>query len=485
MDPITRASKVFLREAAAHWKARRGHVLFLLTDPSSRSDLVKTLRLAEQSPACRRPLFLFEEAFDEPKAYFAALAVSLAKDYDALKKGAAEEGVALAELPAQPKAGEDRASGSGLVGLRTREIGRALEGKLEGIDIALVPRQVAAPAAFRDAVTALAAELLTSGARLLVLATPGGPLSGEVEGRAAHFHVDPDELAEYLKNLGNSPSNGPPVPPPHRPVPGSASADGKEEPGRAGAPEVAASGELRRLLLSAAQASRKGDHGEARRLFGEAREQCAGQGWIVEEAVVLVALAGACLAAEAPDDAAASYEAAFTLATRKEAHSLAAQAALGKGAVRLQQKRYVEAMGAYAAAADAAERGQTSMLQVEARRMEGTAALAAGKQADALRAWKRAVETGSQMDAPEREASTWEDVVRALAALLRKNGMPAQADHVEAQAAASKVAFAAIGDRPPGEPDTVSQEDATWVTGPVDLSRLHLPILPFGEGEKG
>jgi len=520
MDPITRASKVFLKEAAAHWKARRGPVLFLVTEASSRGDLVKTLRLAEQSPTCRRPLFLFEGAFDGPESYFAALEKSLVQDYEALKKGAAEEGVSLSDRETSPRVGDRHASDGAACGSRIRAIGRALEGKLEGIDVALVPRQVTSPTAFRDAVTSLAGELRKGGARLLVLALVGGPLSEEAEGRAAHFHVDPDELADYLRNLGNSPSEGPAAPAP-TPPPAVNGAEGKgKEPG-AKVPEGGVSREVRGLLLSAAQATRRGHHDDARRLFEQARERCAEEKWAVEEAVVLVALAGACLSAGAPDSAVESYAAAFAQATRTEAHSLAAQAALGQGAVRMQQKRYLQAMGAYAAAADAAELARAPMLHVEARRMEGTAALAAGKQPEALRAWKSAAVTGSEMDAPARQASNWEDVVVALTALLRKNGMTAQADHVEAQAAslntvsptvllnATRSAVDAVpsgpdrapsvaahpGSTPPSpsgpSPREADGEDATapsnagiGVTGPVDLSRLNLPALPFDRRKK-
>jgi tetratricopeptide (TPR) repeat protein len=494
MDPITRASHVFLRDAEAHWKRRRGHVLFMEADPSSRGDLVKTLRLSEQSPWCRRPLFLFEAAFIEPVSYFAALSARLASEYEALRRGAAEEGVCLHELPERSVPGDRDASAPALAGARAREIARSLEGKLEGIDIALVPVQVERPLAFCEAVTALAAELKSASARLLVLSARGGPLSDMAEGRTAHFHVDPDELAEYLKNLGSAGSAGPPAPTATPPGP---DRDTAASPGGARAAH-----ELRALLLSAGQATRRGDHAGARRLFEQARAWCAAEGRTIEEAAVVVALAGACLAAGLPERAATSYQEAIALATGAKAPALAAQAALGKGAVWMQQKRYSDAVGVYAVAAEAAGQAQAGMLEVEARRMEGTAALAAGRHGDALRAWKSAVEIGAQMDAAVRGASTWQDVVRALAALLRKSGMTVQAEHVEAQAAAlagpapragagRSAAASPHADDPPRSDlpatDGLAGADdagATWATGPVDLSRLNVPVLPFDPVKK-
>lgn len=498
MDPITRASKVFLREAEAHWKARSGHVLFLEADASSRGDLVKTLRLAEQSPSCRRPLFLFEAAFIEPAAYFAGLAATLVDDYRALREGAAEEGVSLEELSDRPSPGDEGAPACELSGFRAREITRALAGKLEGIDVALVPRQVADPVAFGEAVAAFAAELKDSGARLLVLSARGGPLASVAEGRTAHFLVDPDELAEHLQNLGTTEPGGPHAPLATTPLPARAGPGAEGDAAGARSPDARASRELRALLLAAAQASRKGDHEGATRMFEEARARCAAQGWAVEEAAVLLALAGSFLAAGALDKAAASYHEASKSAARAGAAKLAAQAALGEGAVRMQQKRYGEAMEAYAAAAEVAEAGQAALLLVEARRMEGTAALAARDQEAALRAWKEAIDAGPQLSGPARAASTWEEVVRALAALLRKNGMNAQAEHVEAEAAAPAVPpspaldSAPSGAAPaapavPGEDRGVPAApgaETTWVTGPVDLGRLKLPVLPFDREKK-
>jgi tetratricopeptide (TPR) repeat protein len=402
MDPITRASKAFLKEAAASWK-RGGHALFLEADATSRGDLIKTLRLAEWDPGCRRPLFLFEGIFAEAEGYFFALATAMTQDYEELRQGAAEEGVALPELSTfedRPAPGAEETPAALLVASRAHAIARALDGKLEGIDIALVPREVRAPEAYVEATLALATRLAGSGARLLSLVPPGGPWPALRDAPKARFHVDPDELLESLKNLGHPASDG---------------------------------AKLRDLLLSAAQASREGDHDRAARLFELARARCRLQAalstargdaqaaatgqWLVEEAAVLMAAAGASLSAGRPGEAAGSYKEAFALATVKQAHTLAAQAALGEGAARLVERRYSEAAVAYSGAAGAAERAKNPILHVEALRMEGTATLAAGEKDGALRAWGKAIDVGSRMEPPARDRSSWEATVQALAAL--------------------------------------------------------------------
>jgi tetratricopeptide (TPR) repeat protein len=449
MDPITRASKQFLMEAAAHWKAAKGHVLFVAAEARFRGDLVKTLRLAEASPSCRRPLFLFEGAFVEEGLFFSELEASLVADYEALRKGAAEEGVSLAGLEGGPRAGESSlpASDPGKslprdvrqslprAGARAREIAAALAGGLDGIDVALVPKQVASPEAYSDAVARAAGELAAKagGVRLLVWAPPGGALSKMTDGRTAHFRVDEAALAEHLRNMGND-------------------SEGKT---------------LRGLLLSAAEATGKGEHAEASLRFGEARRWCRARELVVEEAGVLVALAGCQLAAGETEDAAHTYREASLLAGDKGALPLAAQAALGEGAVRLQQKRYPDAVVAYRAAGALAQQAKIPLLQVEALRMEGTAALATGHRDVALAAWKKALDAGCAMDAASLHASTWEDVVNALTAFLRKHGMAAQARSVESQAEALRSGAVAAGAAEPARSPTAGAAGQSGAPDPL------------------
>src|SRR5579884_2550784 len=99
MDPLTTAARSFIRETERVWAAppRPGaaRVLRMEAPPDDRGDLVKTLRWMEWSPQNRWPLFLYEAPFTTEAAWCDGLCEKLRADYDLVRKGAAEEGVAL------------------------------------------------------------------------------------------------------------------------------------------------------------------------------------------------------------------------------------------------------------------------------------------------------------------------------------------------------------------------------------------------------
>jgi hypothetical protein len=90
---------------------------------------------------------------------------------------------------------------------------------------------------------------------------------------------------------------------------------------------------------------------------------------VEQEAAVLMALGGACLAAEVPHLGAKSYRRAAVLAEQMEAWTLACQAWLGVGGACLPQEDHASAAVAYQAAAVAAERAEVATLRTEALRM--------------------------------------------------------------------------------------------------------------------
>ena len=94
-----RTARVFLAEADVIWRERlpKQSVLPLVAEASGRREVVKALRLAELAPENRRPLFLYEAPFAEAEPYFHELTEAIGRDYEAVRKGVANEGV---ELPA-------------------------------------------------------------------------------------------------------------------------------------------------------------------------------------------------------------------------------------------------------------------------------------------------------------------------------------------------------------------------------------------------
>ena len=135
MDPVMRAVRVFLAEMDTLWWERPERVLPLLAEPSSRSDVVRALRLGELAPENRRPLFLYEEPFTEAEAYFGGFTAAIERDYAAVRKGVAAEGV---NLPAfSVEAGALAPVERAVLGME-RAVGRLGE-RFDGATFALVP----------------------------------------------------------------------------------------------------------------------------------------------------------------------------------------------------------------------------------------------------------------------------------------------------------------------------------------------------------
>jgi hypothetical protein len=340
MDPITRASRVFLAEAEALWKEKPGRVLPLIAAPSERDDVVKALRLQEYAPENRRPLLLFEEPFDGPRVYFDGLEDAVRQDYEHIRRGVADDGVML---PSFPVPGESRPNAHcALMGaaLAVEQAAMLLGAPFEGVLLALVPRRVVDARRWRESIATLGGARFSARVRIAVWAPPGGPLGYVLGEGGARLRIDRDELRRYLQHLGEG-SGG-------------------------------AAGNLKVLLLDAGHASAAGEHAAAAVLYRQARAVYAAEGLKTQEAMVLIALGGACLGAGAPGLASESYTKAAELARAEEAWSIACQAWLGAGGAHLMSKEHVPAAAAYRAAAQAAEMAGVPVLRVESLRMAGT-----------------------------------------------------------------------------------------------------------------
>jgi hypothetical protein len=203
MDPIIRAARVFLAEAEAFWRAAPTHILPLFAAPAERGEVVKALRLQELAPDNRRPLFLFEEPFAEPRVYFDGLAAAIRQDYEQIRRGVAEEGVTLPPFPVT----EQGVQGREVLLHATLELAARLLGDpFEGLCLALVPRQIADPTGWRESVARLHGVPLSTHVRIAVFAPPGGPLHGMFRSPGAHLHIDQAELRDYLRRIGSTAS---------------------------------------------------------------------------------------------------------------------------------------------------------------------------------------------------------------------------------------------------------------------------------------
>jgi hypothetical protein len=391
MDPVMRATQAFLDEADARWKRHPDRILPLVGEESARGDMVKALRLAELAPQNRRPLFVFEAPFLDVNSYFAGLIDSIVHDYDAVRAGVGEEGVALPPL--------DLGRAGGVVERAALAIERAatsLGTVLEGATVALLPTRVHDADGWRESVRALDWVRWSGRVRVAAYAPPGGPLDGIFTDRqGARFSLDLGDLLRMLRELGE-PSRGPAF---------------------SGTPEAAAGSALRDVLLEAAALVVTSGIEEATGPYERAASICAREGLGEQEAMMRLALGGLYTATERVELAIESYAKAAGLAEAVEAWSLACQSWFGVGGVHVARENYGAAVLAYQAAEVAASKAELSLLRIEALRLAGTCLLASGSDTAAALAWLAALNIGVALPELGQRASTLSEVVRALSDL--------------------------------------------------------------------
>jgi tetratricopeptide (TPR) repeat protein len=428
MDPITRVSKLFLAEAETFWRTGHGRVLPMIAEPSDRGELVKTLRVREIAPDNRWPLFLYEEPFVNPARYFNRLAGLIERDYERVRGGIGKDGLVLPPFAVPREARDDRGQPLARAVWAVERAAALLSLRFDGALIALVPSHVDDGCAWRDSIDTVRGVRFSAHARVAVYDPPGGPLAGLLGPRGAHLRIDQDELFAYFRKLGGSDSKGPPVA-----MPPSASEEQRRALEATGdrLPSPGVSVTLRGLLLEGANQIVAGRYKDAAQLYREARSLCAAEQLVLVEAMVLMALGGACLGAGVPTLAIESYRRAAELAQTKEAWQVVCQAWLGAGGAHLTSKSYAPAAQAYRAAAEVAERGEVAVLRVEALRMAGTCLLLGGSEHGAVLAWKEAVAAGAKLAEPARRASTLREVTMVLTELLKRLGLNQQAAHVQ------------------------------------------------------
>lgn len=310
MDPVMKATRSFLAEMELMWNRGPEAAVRMVADADDRGAVIKALRLAELSPENTRPLILVEAPFAEQSAYFAGLAEAIEAGRAAPREGgAAENGLAFT--------------------------------------LALVPTRIDDAARYRAGVEAILAAPFGERIRIAIF-DPGGLTLGRIlERRQARFHVDAAALGAFLDQLGQRGSLGP------------------------GAAEGPRRSLLRDHLSAAVRATEKGCRDDALAHFRAARAICRVEGRTLEEATVLMALAGVFLAGKTPTPAMTAYEDAAAIAVKANAWALASQASMGAGGVAMSMDWYRDADTSYRRAAEAAQRACVPELLDEANRMVG------------------------------------------------------------------------------------------------------------------
>lgn len=428
MDPITVATRRFLRDLARLWKQRPDRIARLVASSGDRGHVVKAMRLGEYDPSNRRPLFVYDAPFEATEPYFAGLCDRISTDYELVRRGVADEGVTLPRLspPARVPALSPEAHAIAVLTAASERLSSRLDGAL----VALLPRSIANTSAWRGSIERLSRVARPPSLRIAVLDPEGGPLSSVLGPEGARFSFDLDELFDFVEQQSDRKSEGPLV------APGPAlspqqRADFEQATGRK-MPVAETAAALQACFLEGARAAAKNDFKAAAEAYRRARDLCHGEGLAAQEAGATFALGGAYLAAGARPMAQATYGQAALLAAQEQLWSVACQAKLGEAGVGWMASDFVRAARAYAEAALLAERGEIVQLRIEALRMEGLCHQHRGAEADAIQAWRRAIDAGTAADEPARRASTFREVVTALADLLDRRGLRPQAMHLRA-----------------------------------------------------
>ena len=220
MDPITAAAKRFVTQIEGFWNppptdpnAPGPRILRMVAAPTERSSGLKALRWLEWSPENRRPLVLFEDAFEDEPRWLRALVAKVADDCEAVRAGLTGNGITQMMTPPPPKPAAAAALDAVMAVRYLEAIARSLVNEvLDGLFVAVVPEHVTDPKAYRTAMARIAALPIDTDLRIAVLDIPGADLGALLPGEA-RFELDRDALLAFLAQLGPRPSQGPPVRP--------------------------------------------------------------------------------------------------------------------------------------------------------------------------------------------------------------------------------------------------------------------------------
>lgn len=399
MDPLTRAAENFTRQLSLDW--RRAPIVRFVAPARDRSHLVRSLRLFEWSPDNRWPLCIVEAAVDDLDALADAARTQLLADLARLRKGLAEDGVVLVDLATVADGGHGLDPMTQLRSFVDRAgVELARTGVVAGVALAFVPAAPPGAKALRRLAAALAAWPERSHVRVgLAVADPTE--LADVLPVGAAFDLDEAALHDYCR----------------------------EQSERQAAKVPAAEASLRRHLLAASDAARRGDLAAARRAYLAAGSELEAQDKCAEAAVIHIALGGLAFGLGDSSAALEHFGRAVSHGTAANQPGVVSQAHLGAAGVLFAGGELHGASGRYELAASC---GGPDALQIEALRMAGTCRLQLGDRDGAARAWQTAVTIASALPGPARGHTTWKQAGEALLAHLQRKGLGAQAEHLRA-----------------------------------------------------
>lgn len=456
MESFDRPLRRLHNDASWFARARELRLLHVTCSSTLRASALRVLLAAEFHADNRSPFVALEDACLVTDTGWEARAKRVVRHWEERFAASILDGLELGELNREPLSappGSLAAFGAWL----HRVLG-ALRPPLDGLVVVLAPTRVDDATSFERDLTELMRRPELRPIRWIVLHFDDAPLTDLVAalGNSALSSTcieDPDELTRDLATLA---SGMDPMATGHARA-GAAWPRGVHPPTRPGevAPtraqeeerdiELAAAGvnaalagpdgtRMQKHMLGAVAAMRAGAGESAVREQHMAVRIAYEAGATREALLQHLVLAGYYHALGHPSDAEREYAAVAERARMWSCQVEEAQAELAQALIALQAKRQPEAAEHYARAADAAQRAKAPTLAIECWRLAGQLAAEAGLESRASECWARALELVADATPELARASSAPHAARQLAALLRRQGLLAQADSLEHQA---------------------------------------------------
>ena len=452
VESIARPLRRLQEEAAWFARAQEVKLLHIRTDATLRGAVLDMVMAHEHHADNRALYFRFDDAATGPTRGWSERAARMRERWPAKARSIAPAGIAL-----RPLGDVALGVGGGDFGATLLKATQSLAAPLTQLVAVVAPVQVPAEqaASFQSELSALLMAPELKPVRWVVVEVDGAsvaPLAARL-GQAALdcvCLVDEQEQQDDLVAQGaatpdtrivladlplpgwRAPGAMPDVQPPARVGPSRRASD--EELTAAGLSPAFVNGggqALKRLVLGGALSLRQGRHADAVTLQARAAELCAQMRMPREQVLNLHVLGGYLLAGQLRARAREVYRRAGEIARTGGFADLEAQGELALGMLEALEGRPAEAAAHYSTAGRLAQAAEIDVLAIECWRMAGQLALDARLEASAVECWKRALALAEPMEADAAQATSAAEIGRALAAIFRKRGQPAQAHSLE------------------------------------------------------
>lgn len=186
------------------------------------------------------------------------------------------------------------------------------------------------------------------------------------------------------------------------------------------------------LLVRRAEAEMQQERGpEALRLQTQARELCSEHGHPVRAVEMEMMLGGYLMRLDQPRLAAATFVRADESAYEHQSYALACRARLNEGVAHEADDSVVDAIRAYRRAIETGKGiGESPRIVFEAYRRAGEAALKQGLEIDCIGLWADAVAYGQELE-PDQRGSTLKELAKRLSEMLTRHRRYSQAREID------------------------------------------------------